>query len=395
LAENYVFDKDVIKMCRRNAEIAATHNRRDLVQIWSLAELCSEGVLRSYIPSTKDDTVTSSFINHDSDFGDRPWTMHPFGSKLIQSLIDHYVYNCHDVQTAAMLVWTFSSPKLDRPRQDFLTKQNEISSLSSKQSIYNLMTGNNISSNSSGLMGGAKVLNQVDTISDEWNFVNGPETQLYSNSWSNSTNNCELQLIETSSNDQNPSVTTYKTATTTIISPSNKGINDCDDRMTLSSARDGNQDILDDSVRFPKLNILSPERSLQNDLIMHVYAELLYRLNLLNQRAMVLKNIGSNSAYFEIFGDKQTLNDIPKKRLPNLTIQCNNLECRARCRSVQCQACKKYSFYCSICRLPVKGSCSICIKCLHGGHVNHFNAWFNNNDFCPTGCGCKCLVSDD
>lgn len=393
LAESYVFDKDVIKMCRRNAEIAASHNRRDLVQIWSLAELSSEGVLRSYIPNSKDDTVTPSFINHDSDFGDRPWTMHPFGSKLIQSLIDHYVYNCHDVQTAAMLVWTFSTPKLGRSRRDFLSKQNGSSSMSSKQSGYNIMSSN--CSNQSGTMACTKQHNQVDAISDEWSFVHGPETHLYSNSWSNSTNNCELQLLESSSNDQNASVTTFKTAATTIISALNRGVGDFDDRVTISSARGGDHEVADDSTKFPKLNILSSERSLQNDLIMHVYAELLYRLNLLNQRAMVLKNIGSNSAYSEIFGDRQTLNDIPERRLPDLTIQCNNLDCRTRCRSVQCQACKKYSFYCCICRLPVKGSCSICMKCLHGGHVNHFNVWFNNNDFCPTGCGCKCLVSDD
>lgn len=380
-------------MCRRNAEIAATYNRRDLVQIWSLAELCSEGVLRSYNPNNKEGTVTSSFINHDSDFGDRPWTMHPFGSKLIQSLIDHYVYNCHDVQTAAMLVWTFSSPKLGRPVQDALTKQNKASGITGKQSLLNMMTSNYYNQSYSN-----RQQNQADAISDEWSFVNGPETHLYSNSWSNSTNNCEPQPAETSSNDENSSLATFKTATTGFVNTFNRGattFNDIDDQATGNSNRGLDQEFTDDSTRFPKLNILSPERSLQNDLIMHVYAELLYRLNLLNQRAMVLKNIGSNSAYFEIFGDKQTLNDVPEQRLPDLTIQCNNLDCRTRCRSVQCQACRKYSFYCSICRLPVKGSCSICMKCLHGGHVSHFDVWFNNNDFCPTGCGCKCLVSDD
>lgn len=386
LAESYVFDKDVIKMCRRNAEIAATYNRRDLVQIWSLAELCSEGVLRSYNPpSSKEDTVASSFINHDSDFGDRPWTMHPFGSKLIQSLIDHYVYNCHDVQTAAMLVWTFSSPRLGRPIQSPQSKQSKLSLIAGKQSLFNMLT-----SNYSHQSNTVKQHSQADAISDEWSFVNGPETHLYSNSWSNSTNNCEPQPMESSSNDENSSLATFKTATTAIVNKL-----DYEDRLTNSSNQNHDLEFTDDLKRFPKLNILSPERSLQNDLIMHVYAELLYRLNLLNQRAMVLKNIGSNSAYFEIFGDKQTLNDVPERRLPDLTIQCHNLDCRTRCRSVQCQACKKYSFYCSICRLPVKGSCSICMKCLHGGHVSHFDVWFNNNDFCPTGCGCKCLVSDD
>lgn len=237
LADKYVFDKDVIRMCRLNAEVASRENRKDLVQIWSLAELSSEGI------------------------GDRPWTLHPFGSKLIQSLIDHFVNNCHDVQTAAMLVWTFSSPKVDQSQ--------------------------------------------------------------------------------------------------------------------------------------PKFNILSPDRSLHNDLIMHVYAELLYKLNLLNQRAMVLKNIGSSSTYNELFTSNQYKSmskDTPRDSvLPNLTNLCYNPSCGSQCRSVQCTSCKKYSLYCSICRLPVKGSCSICMKCLHGGHVNHFDVWFNSYDYCPTGCGCECL----
>ena len=371
LAEDYVFDKDVIKMCRRNAEIAAAHNRRDLVQIWSLAELSSEGVLRTYIPIKDDEEHELPLVHHDSDFGDRPWTMHPFGSKLVQSLIDHYVYNCHDVQTAAMLVWTFSSPKLGRSVRIQNCKFNSSShNLANKgNALYNLVS--NYHTVMPGMLTGTmnKQIfipnNNTDAISDEWSFVNGLETHLYSNSWSNSTSN--EHLIESHHNG-----TKY-------------GRNHENDSQT-SACGNGEE-------RFPKLNILSPERSLQNDLIMHIYAELLYRLNLLNQRAMVLKNIGTNSAYSEIFGDKQTLNDIQEERLPNITIQCQNVNCLNKCNSVQCPNCKKYSLYCSICRLPVKGSCSICLKCLHGGHVNHFNTWFNSYEFCPTGCGCKCLIN--
>lgn len=366
LAEDYVFDKDVIKMCRRNAEIAAAHNRRDLVQIWSLAELSSEGVLRSYIPNKGNDRAFS-LVNYDSDFGDRPWTMHPFGSKLIQSLINHYVYNCHDVQTAAMLVWTFSSPKLSRTVLMQNSKYSSSQSATNKgNTLYSMLSNyHTVMPRMLNYATNRQLANNNDAISDEWSFVNGSETHLYSNSWSNSTN--EEHLIDSQSNE--------------ICRIANKS---SENGLHLQTGDE----------RFPRLNILSPERSLQNDLIMHIYAELLYRLNLLNQRAMVLKNIGSNSAYSEIFGDKQTLNDIPEERLPNLTIQCYNVNCRKKCHSVQCPSCKKYSLYCSICRLPVKGSCSICLKCLHGGHVNHFHTWFNSYDFCPTGCGCRCLSLD-
>mgnify|MGYP000955651070 CR=1 FL=1 len=355
LAENYVFDKDVIKMCKKNAEIAATFNRRDLVQIWSLAELSSEGVLHSYIPS-KDDENPFSLMNSNSDFGDRPWTMHPFGSKLIQSLIDHYVNNCHDVQTAAMLVWTFSSPKLGR----FIRNQSMKYSLCSDKgnSLYGVTSSYHTVMPTMSTYATKKA--NSDALSDDWNFVNGPETHLYSNSWSNSTIH-EYAIESNLSNDNKDSKARNESC------PRNNG--------------------------FPKLNILSPERSLQNDLILHIYAEVLYRLNLLNQRAMVLKNVGTNSAYSEIFGNRQTSNEVVEDRLPNLSIQCCSQKCRNVCHSAQCPQCKKYSLYCSICRLPVRGSCSVCLKCLHGGHVNHFSTWFDSYDFCPTGCGCKCLIA--
>lgn len=343
LADSYVFDKDVIKMCRRNAEIAATFNRRDLVQSWSLAELSSEGVLRSHTPN-KD---SSPLLNYDSDFGDRPWTMHPFGSKLIQSLIDHYVYNCHDVQTAAMLIWTFSSSKLGTSER--LRNLKSSKSESTYQSMF--YTSANKSK---------PIYN--DGISGDWSFVGSKDVQTYSNSWSNSTTN--------------------------IYDSEPQTLQDQDEFHKQLNSRTV------DGEMYSRLNILSPDRSLQNDLIMHIYAELLYRLNLLNQRAMVLKNIGSNSAYSELFGDQQAMNDLPEERLSNLTIQCYNINCRNKCRSVQCSDCKRYSLYCSICRLPVRGSCSICSKCLHGGHVSHFDTWFQAYEFCPTGCGCRCLATD-
>lgn len=382
LAEAYVFDRDAIKMCRRNAQIAAAHNRKDLVQIWSLAELSSEGVMRSYVPIKEGDSKTFSLINHDSDFGDRPWTMHPFGSKLIQSLIDHYVYNCHDVQTAAMLVWTFSSPKMGRSLRVQNSKFSPplAQNVANKGSVYMLSNYHTVtpglmnytpSNRQQALAVSSSNNNNSDAISDEWSFVNAPETHLYSNSWSNSTNEEQL-IIDSRPNDSHKATV------------GNKNVNGTGEDQLMNSSWEN---------KFPRLNILNPERSLQNDLIMHIYAEFLYRLNLLNQRAMVLKNIGSNSSYSEIFGDKRTQNDIPEERLSNLTVQCHNSDCGNKCHSVQCTSCKKYSLYCSICRLPVKGSCSICLKCLHGGHVNHFNTWFNSYDFCPTGCGCKCLSS--
>lgn len=46
---------------------------------------------------------------------------------------------------------------------------------------------------------------------------------------------------------------------------------------------------------------------------------------------------------------------------------------------------------CSICHLPVKGMSVLCIKCGHGGHVNHLHGWFSKQFVCPAGCGCRCI----
>lgn len=45
---------------------------------------------------------------------------------------------------------------------------------------------------------------------------------------------------------------------------------------------------------------------------------------------------------------------------------------------------------CAICCNPVRGACTWCPTCGHGGHVEHIMDWFQTNDVCPTGCGCIC-----
>eukprot|EP00818_Percolomonas_sp_WS_P000419 CAMPEP_0117439336 /NCGR_PEP_ID=MMETSP0759-20121206/2513_1 /TAXON_ID=63605 /ORGANISM="Percolomonas cosmopolitus, Strain WS" /LENGTH=1072 /DNA_ID=CAMNT_0005231049 /DNA_START=356 /DNA_END=3575 /DNA_ORIENTATION=- len=45
---------------------------------------------------------------------------------------------------------------------------------------------------------------------------------------------------------------------------------------------------------------------------------------------------------------------------------------------------------CSICHVPAKGLCMVCVNCGHGGHFDHMVPWFEKVDMCPTGCGCAC-----
>jgi hypothetical protein len=73
-----------------------------------------------------------------------------------------------------------------------------------------------------------------------------------------------------------------------------------------------------------------------------------------------------------------------------------------------CPHCRKPMPKCSLCLLPVgmrtnatgKGTspledwCVVCIRCQHGGHAGHYQAWFARHDVCPVGdCSCKCNVS--
>lgn len=67
----YRFDDDVVRMCRENAAHAAAIGRKDLVQTWNLAALSANPNLNS----------------NDGHVLEAPWASHPFGRKLIQSLL--------------------------------------------------------------------------------------------------------------------------------------------------------------------------------------------------------------------------------------------------------------------------------------------------------------------
>ncbi|CAH1183281.1 unnamed protein product [Phaedon cochleariae] len=85
LAEEYILDGDVGTICKHNAAAAAVVGRRDLVQAWTLAELVA-GTQQA------DEGIS--------------WANHPFGNKLMESLISHYASQ-YDLQMAAMLCCIF------------------------------------------------------------------------------------------------------------------------------------------------------------------------------------------------------------------------------------------------------------------------------------------------
>ncbi|XP_063862216.1 GATOR2 complex protein WDR59-like isoform X2 [Scylla paramamosain] len=91
LGATYVLDEgDVVGSCTYNRDAAAAVGRKDLVQVWSLAAHTA-----SLGPSSAQNT-------------EFPWAHHPFGRKLINSILDHYLALC-DVQTATMLACVFGT----------------------------------------------------------------------------------------------------------------------------------------------------------------------------------------------------------------------------------------------------------------------------------------------
>eukprot|EP01091_Cochliopodium_minus_P014428 TRINITY_DN4898_c0_g1_i1.p1 TRINITY_DN4898_c0_g1~~TRINITY_DN4898_c0_g1_i1.p1 ORF type:complete len:1081 (+),score=326.98 TRINITY_DN4898_c0_g1_i1:129-3371(+) len=60
-----------------------------------------------------------------------------------------------------------------------------------------------------------------------------------------------------------------------------------------------------------------------------------------------------------------------------------------------CLTCKKYTCYCSICRLPIKGLIAWCKGCGHGGHLKEIQTWKSVSDKCPVpSCNHLCFVSE-
>lgn len=58
-----------------------------------------------------------------------------------------------------------------------------------------------------------------------------------------------------------------------------------------------------------------------------------------------------------------------------------------------CDRCKTKPSECSVCHGVVAGLMAWCQGCYHGGHLIHMSQWFSENDYCPTGCGHMCELS--
>lgn len=93
LAEKYTFiGTNMASVCKKNAQIAATIGRKDLVNMWNLVALAASP------PSSE---TTQYYVD---------WNKHPFAREMIESMINYYS-SVHDIQTAAMLACIFCHRK--------------------------------------------------------------------------------------------------------------------------------------------------------------------------------------------------------------------------------------------------------------------------------------------
>lgn len=141
-----------------------------------------------------------------------------------------------------------------------------------------------------------------------------------------------------------------------------------------------------DSERFFQYNhipLMDAKGMAQRDCLRLGYADMLYRWNLLDQRAEVLRFL--NHQPFPV--DK-----------PSTHIQVSCYACGTELSSndkycINCRKIRKL-IRCCFCHILVKGLVNFCIHCGHGGHSHHMEDWFVKNQqvYCMTGCGCKCAL---
>ncbi|KAG7356776.1 zinc-ribbon C4HC2 type domain containing protein [Nitzschia inconspicua] len=133
------------------------------------------------------------------------------------------------------------------------------------------------------------------------------------------------------------------------------------------------------------------------------YAELLYSWGLLNVRAELNKHLKFPPAKnFEFEFLSRETHELSSGEGKNISVSsfggglaliflCPVCQSEVPSKSGFCFRCQDFAFRCSICDLAVRGLCTFCENCHHGGHLNHVVEWFSKqNALCPTGCGCQC-----
>lgn len=143
-----------------------------------------------------------------------------------------------------------------------------------------------------------------------------------------------------------------------------------------------------DGERFFHYNhipLMDTKGMAQRDALRLGYADMLYRWNLLDQRAEVLRFL--NHQPFPV--DKQVTST-------HIQVSCYACGTELSTNDKYCVQCRKVRklIRCCFCHILVKGLVNFCVHCGHGGHSKHMEDWFVTNQqvYCMTGCGCKCAL---
>ncbi|XP_051920171.1 GATOR complex protein WDR59 isoform X2 [Hippocampus zosterae] len=139
-------------------------------------------------------------------------------------------------------------------------------------------------------------------------------------------------------------------------------------------ANRGHADLRERERHDMNKRLLDPTGTPRFDDFKKCYAEILYRWDLRDKRADVLK-FASRPAE-------------PQQGVELRVLCCH---CGSPSHGTQCAACRRLSFRCVVCHVSVRGSSHFCLSCGHGGHTAHMMDWFRRQEQCPAGCGCRCL----
>lgn len=175
------------------------------------------------------------------------------------------------------------------------------------------------------------------------------------------------------------------TPTTPVFNKEGKFLHDPSSEMKIEYT---NMECFD-SERFFEYNhipLMDTRGMAQRDVLRINYADMLYRWNLLDQRAEVLRFL--NYQPFPLDNSEITST--------NVHVSCYACGRELSSHDKYCFTCRKVRklIRCCFCHILVKGLVNFCIHCGHGGHSNHMEDWFVKNQqvYCMTGCGCKCAL---
>lgn len=127
LATHYkIYGDTVSSVCRENAQIARKIRRKDLIKLWTLL---------AYQTDPK-------VYETDGNGHDIPWPLHPFGKKLLKSLVGHYEKK-NDIQTLAMIACVLSNPisasKIGRHREKDMSLLEDVDRYDRYKHLYSEM----------------------------------------------------------------------------------------------------------------------------------------------------------------------------------------------------------------------------------------------------------------